>query len=289
MKHTINLFNWNDELKNLEVDSIDDDLVLLENPLFTAAFDYPFKVDVTTAVICMKGSMKGTTNLKQYDAQAPCLFVVLADQIVQYEYLSEDFSGLFMVMSKRFTDNLLLNMQERVPVFQSVYENPWTPLNSDELQSMLDYYRLLKKTVRMIDNPHRMDIVRHLIQAFFYETSYQSHKEPDLTKKSKQEVVVEKFLQLAQANYKKQRELEFYADKLCLSTKHLSKVIKENSGASANEWINNYIILEAKALLNSTNMTIQQISDELNFPSQSFFGKFFKRHVGVSPKEYRDK
>ncbi len=288
MKNTINPFNWNAELKNLEVDSIDNDLVLLENPIFTSAFDYPFKVDVTTAIICMKGTMRGSTNLKQYNAEAPCLFIVLADQILQYEYMSDDFSGLFIVMSKKFTDNLLINLQERFPLFLSIQDNPWTPLNKEDLQSMVDYYSLLLKTVRMKDNPHRIDIVKHLMQAFFYGSSYQFHKIPDTNKKSKQEVVVEKFLNLAQANYKKQRELEFYADKLCLSTKHLSKVIKENSGTSANDWIDNYVILEAKALLNSTNMTIQQISDELNFPSQSFFGKYFKRHVGMSPKEYRN-
>jgi AraC-like DNA-binding protein len=64
-------------------------------------------------------------------------------------------------------------------------------------------------------------------------------------------------------------------------------VIKENSNMSATEWIDNSVILEARAMLKSTNMTIQQISEELNFPSQTFFGKFFKRVVGVSPKEYR--
>ena len=98
---------------------------------------------------------------------------------------------------------------------------------------------------------------------------------------------MEKFLSLVQINYKEQRGLEFYADKLCFTPKYLSKVIKENSGTSANDWIDNHVVLEAKALLKSTNMTIQQISDELNFPSQSFFGKYFKRHVGVSPKEYK--
>lgn len=288
MKNTINPFNWNAELKNLEVDSIDNDLVLLENPIFTSAFDYPFKVDVTTAVICMKGSMKGSTNLRQYNAEAPCLFVVLADQILQYEYMSEDFSGLFIVMSKKFTDNLLINIQERFPLFLSINDNPWTLLNDAELETMTGYYTMLQKTVRIKDNPHRIDIAKHLMQAFFYGSSYQFHKIPDNAKKSKQELLVENFLNLAQANYKTQRELDFYANKLCLTSKHLSKVVKDSSGTSASDWIDNYVILEAKALLNSTNMTIQQISDELNFPSQSFFGKYFKRHVGVSPKEYRN-
>jgi AraC-like DNA-binding protein len=81
---------------------------------------------------------------------------------------------------------------------------------------------------------------------------------------------------------------EVYADQLCLTPKYFSKVIKDNSGASASEWIDNYVILETKALLKSTNMTILQISDELNFPSQSFFGKYFKRVTGMSPKSYRE-
>ena len=101
-------------------------------------------------------------------------------------------------------------------------------------------------------------------------------------------MLVENFIDCVHKSYKKQRGMEFYADKLSLTPKYLSKLIKDNTGTSALEWIDNYVILEAKAFLKSTNMTIQQISDELNFPSQSFFGKYFKRHVGVSPKEYRN-
>ena len=83
------------------------------------------------------------------------------------------------------------------------------------------------------------------------------------------------------------RRLNFYADKLCLTPKYMSTIIRQTSGKTAGNWIDDYVLLEAKALLKSTNMTIQQISDELNFPSQSFFGKYFKRLTGVSPKEYK--
>jgi AraC-like DNA-binding protein len=100
-------------------------------------------------------------------------------------------------------------------------------------------------------------------------------------------MLVEKFLDLAQTHYKEQRELNFYADKLCLTPKHLSKVVRKTSGTTANGWIDNHVILEAKALLKSTDMTILQISEELNFPSQSFFGKYFKRCTGMSPSEYK--
>ena len=287
MKNILAPFNWRAELVNKEIDAIGDDFLLLENPIVTSAFGYPVKLDVVVAIICIRGTINGSINLKQYYIKAPCLFIILSDQILQYENFSEDFSGLFIVMSKRFTDDLFMNIQERFPLKHSVIDNPFTPLNYDELESMTGYYNMLKKAVRMKDNPHRMEIVKNLTRAFFYGSAYQYHKIPSAEIKSKNEILLEKFLSFVQTNYKEHRGLEFYADKLFLTPKYLSKVIKETSGNSANEWIDNFVILEARALLKSTNMTIQQIGDELNFPSQSFFGKYFKRHVGVSPKEYR--
>jgi AraC-type DNA-binding domain-containing proteins len=281
-------FNWYKDLDLDKSESIGEDFVLLENPILSPVFDYPFKVDVTTAVICLRGSMKGSINLMEYHAVAPCLFVVLSEQILQYDYLSDDFSGLFIVMSKKFTDNLLINIQERLPLFLSVNKTPFIPLNEEELYSLKEYYAMLKRVVKIQSNPNKLEIVKHLMQAFFYTSTYNIHKLTDDKKKSKQEELVSKFMNLAQTNYKIHRETEFYADKLCLTSKYLSKVVKETTGTTAKEWIENYIVHEAKALLKSTNMTIQQISDELNFPNQSFFGKSFKRVVGISPKDYRN-
>ena len=288
MKNTIEPFNWRSELNKIEADAIGDDFILLENPIITSAFDHPFRVDVVTGIICTKGTMKGSVNLKKYITQAPCLYIVLPDQILQYEEFSEDFEGLFVVMSKKFTNNLIeLNLQHKLPLFRSVQDNPWIPLNEEGLETMIYFYKILQMTVRMKDNPHRIDILKLLTQAFFMGISHQFHKIPKSNKQSKQEVLVENFINSVHKNYKQERGVEFYANKLALTPKYLSKVIKDNTGMSANEWIDDYVVLEAKALLKSTNMTIQQISDELNFPSQSFFGKYFKRQVGVSPKEYR--
>jgi AraC-like DNA-binding protein len=155
---------------------------------------------------------------------------------------------------------------ERFPLFLSVRNSPWIPLEEEELAATIDLYTMIRKVVRLKDHPYRTEVVKHLIQAFFFGLGYQFNKIPDNKKSSKQTILVEEFLNYAQANYKEQRGMKFYADKLCMTPKHMSKVIKETSGVSASDWIDNYVILEAKALLNSTNMTIQQISDELNFP-----------------------
>ena len=101
------------------------------------------------------------------------------------------------------------------------------------------------------------------------------------------DILTKEFLTLVKANFREERQLKFYADKMCITPRYLSRVVKECTQFSAADWIERCVVLEARALLKSTNMTVQQISDELNFPSQTFFGKYFKRRVGLSPKEYR--
>ena len=154
---------------------------------------------------------------------------------------------------------------------------------------MIRYFDMLKSVIREKDHPYRLEVARYLTLAFFYGAGVYFHNLADNRKRSHHEIIVEKFLHLVEIHYKEQRGLEFYADKLCITSKHLSKVVKETSGKTANIMIDEHVTLEAKALLKSTNMTIEQVSDELNFPSQSFFGKYFKRVTGMSPSEYKGK
>ena len=289
METKITPFNWMSDFKGrLEVESIGDDFIMLDNLKILPTFKYPFRVDVTACMICLKGTIKGSFNMTSFTSQAPCFIVVLADQILQYEEVSDDFEGLFIVMSKRFSDSLFTNVQERLPLLLSAKNRPFIPLSNEGLEVMKTYYGMFRKIVGQTENPHRLEIVKHLTLAFFYHTGSQMHKQPEEEKKSKQELLLDSFLDLVQKHYKEERGVDFYADKLCLTPKYLSTVIRQTSGKTAGEWIDEYVMLEAKALLKSTKMTIQQISDDLNFPSQSFFGKYFKRIEGVSPKVYRE-
>ena len=133
-----------------------------------------------------------------------------------------------------------------------------------------------------------MQVVQHVMMAIFYA----SDKPLEMSGKNdamrtNADVLSKQFLEIVKDNFRRERQLKFYADALCITPRYLSRVVKECTGSSAADWIERYVILEARALLKSTTMTIQQISDELNFPSQTFFGKYFKRRVGMSPKEYR--
>ena len=288
-KRNILPLNWRSELEDINVFSINDDVILLDKPVITSTFQYPFKVDVTTAIISIRGTTEGNINLKPYVTSGACFIAILPGNILEYKSISEDFEGLFIVMSKKFTDNLMPNAHERLPLSVSVSDNPVIPLDEEALAGMINYFEMLKKLIQVENHPYRMEVARYLTLAFFYGVGYHFHKFADKREKKHNEALIEKFLNLVQVHYKKERGLDFYAGKLCITSKHLSRVLRETGNKSANDLIDDRVALEAKALLKSTNMTILQISDELNFPSQSFFGKYFKRVTGMSPKDYKAK
>ncbi|MDE7115946.1 MAG: helix-turn-helix domain-containing protein, partial [Muribaculaceae bacterium] len=137
-------------------------------------------------------------------------------------------------------------------------------------------------------NPYRSQAFLFELTSFIFKTIYKwfdSYKDEVMSNQGR---MTDQFLILAQQNFKHQRFLDFYAQKLEVTPKHLSRTLKSQTGYTAVEWIERFVILEAKVLLKSSNLNIQQISDELNFPSQSFFGKYFKKLTGMSPKEFRN-
>lgn len=273
----------------LMYDSIDNDFILLENPIIDRKFFDPFKLEHSVGVICAEGSMKIKINVREYEVKAPCLLSIISGQFVQYQEVSPDLKAYYVVMSDQFTDKLFSDLRERYPLKHAVLDNPLTVLSEADLQSQVDYFQVMRDTLRMENNPFRKEIIQHLTLAYFYKTTAHQQTEPKDSKKPKFDILFDSFLNLVQQNFRKSREVEFYANELCITPKYFSKVLKEKTGKTASDWISEYVIMEASSLIKSTNLSIQQISDQLNFPSQSFFGKYFKQHTGVSPKEFRSK
>ena len=101
------------------------------------------------------------------------------------------------------------------------------------------------------------------------------------------DIIFTKFIHLVEGNYKRERRVGWYAEQLCITPKYLSETVKQVSRLTPNEWIDNYVILEIRVLLKNSTRSIKEIAMEMNFPNQSFLGKFFKERVGMSPSEYR--
>ena len=280
-------FNWREESEIVNGNSIDNDIILLDKPFIGSAFEYPFKVDVTAIIVCINGSAEGTINLKPYSISESSVIIVLPGQIMEHKRISDDFTGLFLILSPAFTDSLIPSVSDRLPLMLSVRDNPVINLDTEALAGIMEYFNLLKKVIMVKEHPYRLETARYLTLALFFGGGIFLHNVPESKKMTHRETIVDKFLRLVQKHYKEERGLEFYANKLCITTGYLSKVVKETSRKPANDWIDEHIALEAKALMKSTNLSIDQISEELNFPSQSFFGKYFKRVTGMSPSEYK--
>jgi AraC-like DNA-binding protein len=275
--------------ESLPIACIDDDFIIIDDISQVPFFDYPTKVNEAAAIICLKGYAEGSVDLKPCSYAANDFVIVMPGQILQYTYRSDDFSVLLIIMSRRFAENIELSMKDVIPIFLYFRENPVVHLDEAEMAHLQDYFQILKRAIQQTSNPYRMEMARLLSQAFFYGiNNFNQLRQEYAIQKDKKDKLFNSFYRLILQHYRDSREVSFYADKLCLTPKHLSAVIKKTTGKSAREWINDYVLLEAKSLLQASNMTIQQISDELNFANQSFFGKYFKRATGVSPKEYRE-
>lgn len=264
--------------------AIGEDFVVLRNPPVNM-LESPFKVDMVAVIVLTGGTGRGRINLVSIEAVAPCMIIMSADQIIQADYVSEDFNCYVVVMSPSFVDSL--NINERMDTFRTVSDNPVIPLTGDRLPPILTYIEMMCAVTRLADNPYRMEVAQNLTRAFFYGGGFYFHKLDENVSRNSTDRVANEFMKLLDANFKRHRKIEFYAERMDLTPKYMSSLMRKLTGRSAGEWIDRRVIMEAKALLRSTNMTVQQIADELNFPEQSAFGKYFKRHTGLSPKEYR--
>ena len=250
----------------------------------------PFKVDMSMAIIYDSGEAMFKINMHKYSVKAPAVIIVMIGQICELLSYSEDLQGRVIVMSSTFADSLFVGTEGGYShkLYSSIINNPL--INFDKGQNVFsEYYQLLKNIVQSPHSEFKIDTVRHLTLAMFYGYSHMMHDISSYVKgTTRQNDIYAAFLEAVGKYYKKEREVGFYAKELCLTAKHLSQVIKEVSGRTASDIIDDYVITEIKALLLSTSMTIQQISDYLSFPSQSVFGKYFKRITGKSPKMYRN-
>lgn len=253
----------------------------IENP---CAPSEPYKIPRSIIGICLAGQCSFKLNLKRYEVKSPAILTLMPGQIIENIEYSPDFEGHAIVLSKRFIDMLNIPMWQQQYI--ALYDKPINRIFSDYTQQVSLFLVMLRSAASDVENPYRLQVIENLIRALFYGGISKFHKmESDSV--SYKNSIVERYIELVQTHYREERIIGFYADKLCITPKYLSKLVKEYTGRSAGEWIENYVILEARAMLQSSDMTIQQIASSLNFPNQSFFGKYFKRATGLSPKQYR--
>ena len=270
---------------------IGDDVILIGDAGAERASRYighPFKIEESMTIIYDKGEVVFNINMQQYHFKAPAVIVVMTGQTCELVSYSNDLRSRAIAMSRFFTDNMFENLAGKSQgIIASLLGNPILG-DENDIYVFNQYYELLRNIAKSPLSDFKIEAARHLTLAMFYGYSYTKHRVINNFKGTdRQKEIYTSFLNVLNANFKKEREVRFYADKLCVTAKHLSHVVKEVVGRSPLDIIEEYVVTESKALLLSTNMSIQQIGENLNFPSQSVFGKYFRRITGISPSEYR--
>ena len=262
------------------------DIELLESESIFNGLRFPHKIKKVTQIVITDGQLSCLVDFCMWSLKAPAVALFLPGQVVESIEIDEDFAGFGMVVSQNFTDslNLPVSLQERL----FIKDTQFYSVSEEVIDVLSSVYRQVSSLIKQHDNPYKEEIIKHIFSAHYYGLGYYMHGiQSQPSTMTVQQEKCERFMSLVAENFKTQREIGFYADKLCVTSKYLSTMLKQETGMTALDWIEKHVVLYAKSCLSSTSMTIQEISDELDFPSQSVFGKYFKRVEGMSPKAYR--
>lgn len=288
MSKTVPYRKWRNKIER-EIGSdarIADDLIILQRDKLFESVTTPIRTDTNTAVFLRSGTSRIRINMKEHVAKAPCMMILLADQTYQLIEYSDDTQVTAIVMSRRFSDELFREQGMIGALYKQVVHNPIVDLSRDA-SIFRAYYALLQNIIRSPHDRFRMEAAKHLTLSLFYGYSHIRHEVTATKPLSRAEQLFARFDDLLRHHYSHHRDIAFYAEQLCITPKHLSRIVKQVAGQTPLQYIEERVTTEAKALLASTDMTIEQIGERLHFPSQSVFGKYFKRVTHLSPRAYR--
>lgn len=264
------------------------DIVIVNNFGDMRLFRHPVRLRATTVLICLKGVIDCNVNLRNYLVTENHMLINMSGDIIRINK-TEDIAGYAIILSEEFLRQIQLDFRFRAQSYISLRDIGPISVPTDELMYLKPYYVLLKKNMED-GNP---EIIKGLAIALSHTIislmgKYQQRPTAEIERgETRAQQLFDKFMKLLGAYHTKERSLKFYAEKMFLTPKYVSGMIKSYSGKGALEWINEYVVLEAKMMLRYTEMTVQEVAYALNFPTQSAFGKYFKQQVGVGPKRYR--
>jgi AraC-like DNA-binding protein len=280
-----------DHLNNAyQFDWSTNDFLVSDEQQYLRIHDVPMHVDGYLIGICTKGSIKMEINLVQYEGAINSMIITTPHPVLKVLETSPDFRCRFIVFSRRFLTANFINPYVLDQFgFSTVTANPVVHLEKEEAMRLQSQFVYIWERFREKEHPFRKEITGNLLMALLYdfEASYQIHYQSLQKKLSRKEELNIKFQDLLFRSFRKEHGVRYYADKLFVTPKYLTEIIREVTGRSAGEWIDAALSIEAQALLHDPDLSVQEVANQLSFSDQSTFGKFFKKQVGKTPSEYR--
>lgn len=249
-----------------------------------------WKLEGGAVYFCQRGWAHITVNLKDYEIVKNTQVILLPGSIIRINGISDDFTASFFGFPKDMFREACLRFDPTF--FRFIKQEPCYTLPEEKTEVIKGLMHATTALYNDRENRFRNQIAKNHLQSFMlniYDKYSRYFDRKQIEGSNRQEEIFNNFVTLVQDYGISQREVTFYAAKLCISTKYLTGICRSVTGDSAKKIIDDFAILEIKVLLQSTDLTIQEIADRLGFPDQSYLGRYFKRHEGMSPKEYQSK
>jgi len=244
-----------------------------------------------TFLLLLAGEAKIRLNLIDYILSPNSIFIIPPLLVHEFLERSADASIMVMGFSNEFIGNAGLPKKHvDAFTFLASQNNPHVVLQKEEVEILYSHMVLLKqKNSTSDEHPFKKDILNAAFLMYMLEMGaiYMRHRPREKLKLTRKEDLTMSFIKLLTIHFKEERSVQFYADALFVTPKHLSKTVKDLTGRTCGEFIDEMVITEAKILLNDLNLSIGNVADELHFSDQFFFSKYFKQHTGLNPTEYK--
>jgi AraC-like DNA-binding protein len=241
--------------------------------------------------LVLRGEAEVKHNLIDYVVRKNSLFIITPQVVHQFKERLADCHIIGMGFSRDFIGDAHLS-EKHINAFDffSSQSKPQFFLSDKEAKLMENLMMLLKeKDLSDEDHPFKNEVIYHAFNLFVYELAAiaKKHRPNENLKLTRKEDIVISFIKMLALHFKEERGVQFYADALFITPKHLSKTLKEITNKTCSELIDEMVITEAKILLEDLGQSVAHVAEELHFSDQFFFSKFFKRHTGINPSQYK--
>lgn len=277
------------KLKDYIEDSISSDEGFWARELTAAELSTePIKLTCSVIILCMEGTCVFSIDSRDFPVARGDEAFVLFDSVFSIRRPSEDFHVRMFIFSKDISSQAFMRFDS--VFFNGLYENPIHHHRQGHENETLSYFSILESIQTDRRNRYRNLIAMNLLRAFSLNVNDKLQRrisDAPSRSSSRKEDIYSKFMDLVNVECRHHRDVAWYADRLCITSRYLADITDAVSGDSPKELIDYVLVQEIKILLTFTEIPLQEIADRINFPDQSYLGRYFRRHTGMSPTDYR--
>jgi len=242
-------------------------------------------------LIVKRGQIALKHNLSEYQVEKDSLLFILPNAVYEFGRVSADLECAGIIFNQEFLrqSGIHLSSSDILEAFAEGFQ-PYYYISSTEIDPLLQQIKHLQASLATEESiPFNLEIRKHSFLTFFYQavSIYRQYNAAYKVKLNRPQELSINFLHLLSNHFREERSVQFYADQLFVTRKHVTQTLKETLGSTARELIDRAVIMEAKILLRNPQNNIAQVAQELNFSDQFFFAKFFKKHTGLTPSQFR--